>query len=35
MVKRIYADYARDRGIGSITPEIMDRARVDLGLEGM
>ena len=35
MVKRIYADYARDRGIGAITPDVMDRARVDLGLEGM
>jgi len=35
MVKRIYADYARERGIGSITPDVMDRARVDLGLEGM
>ena len=35
MVKRIYADYARERGIREITPEIMDRARTDLGLEGM
>ncbi len=35
MVQRIYADYARERGIGEITPEIMDRARRDLGLEGM
>ncbi len=35
MVKRIYADYARERGIGAITPDVMDRARVDLGLEGM
>ena len=35
MVKRIYADYARERGIGSITPDVMDRARGDLGLEGM
>jgi len=35
MVKRIYTDYARERGIGSITPEIMDRARIELGLEGM
>ena len=35
MVKRIYADYARERGLGSITPDVMDRARVDLGLEGM
>jgi hypothetical protein len=35
MVKRIYTDYARERGIETITPEIMDRARSDLGLEGM
>lgn len=35
MVKRIYTDYARERGIDVITPEIMDRARSDLGLEGM
>jgi hypothetical protein len=35
MVKRIYADYARERGISQITPEVMDRARSDLGLEGM
>ncbi len=35
MVKRIYIDYAREHGIPSITPEVMDRARSDLGLEGM
>jgi len=35
MVKRIYGDYARERGIDVITPEVMDRARSDLGLEGM
>ncbi|MFQ5530705.1 MAG: PCP reductase family protein [Gemmatimonadota bacterium] len=35
MVKRIYADYAKENGISEITPEIMDRARSDLGLEGM
>jgi hypothetical protein len=35
MVKRIYTDYARERGIPQITPDIMDRARVELGLEGM
>jgi len=35
MVKRIYADYATQRGIGEITPEVMDRARTELGLEGM
>jgi hypothetical protein len=35
MVKRIYADYAQERGVPDITPEVMDRARSDLGLEGM
>ncbi len=35
MVKRIYQDYAADRGIAEITPEVMDRARSELGLEGM
>ena len=35
MVKKIYADYARERGIAEITPAIMDTARVELGLEGM
>jgi hypothetical protein len=35
MVKRIYADWARERGIVEMTPEVMDRARTDLGLEGM
>lgn len=35
MVKRIYAEWAAERGIGEITPEIMDRARTELGLEGM
>jgi hypothetical protein len=35
MVKKIYADYARERGIATITPDVMDRARTDLGLEGM
>jgi hypothetical protein len=35
MVKRIYADYARERAIAVITPEVMDRARTELGLEGM
>lgn len=35
MVKRIYADWARERAIGEMTPEIMDRARTELGLEGM
>lgn len=35
MVKRIYTDYARERGITEITPSVMDSARSDLGLEGM
>ena len=35
MVKKIYADYARERGIGEITPAVMDSARSELGLEGM
>ena len=35
MVKRIYTDYAKERGIHEVTPEVMDRARTDLGLEGM
>lgn len=35
MVKKIYADYAKERGITEITPAIMDAARAELGLEGM
>ncbi len=35
MVRRIYTDWARERDIRTITPEVMDRARTDLGLEGM
>ena len=35
MVKRIYTDYAQERGIEAMTPEVMSQARVDLGLEGM
>jgi hypothetical protein len=35
MVKRIYAEYATERGIGEITPAVMDAARDELGLEGM
>jgi Proto-chlorophyllide reductase 57 kD subunit len=35
MVRKIYADYARERGIGEITPAVMDSARSELGLEGM
>ncbi|MGH7637290.1 MAG: PCP reductase family protein [Gemmatimonadaceae bacterium] len=35
MVKRIYTDYAVERGISEISPDVMDRARTELGLEGM
>lgn len=35
MVKRIYSEYARERGIAEITVPVMDTARSDLGLEGM
>jgi hypothetical protein len=35
MVKKIYADYAAEHGIEEITPAVMDRARSELGLEGM
>jgi len=35
MVKRIYLDYAKDRGLAEITPAVMDTARSELGLEGM
>ncbi|HUP19337.1 MAG TPA: PCP reductase family protein [Gemmatimonadota bacterium] len=35
MVKRIYGEWAVERGIAEITPELMDRARAELGLEGM
>ena len=35
MVKRIYTDWARQKGVSEITPDIMDRARTELGLEGM
>jgi hypothetical protein len=35
MVLRIYDDYAREHGIDTVTPAIMDEARRDLGLEGM
>ena len=35
MVKRIYTDYAQEKQIEIITPDVMDRARTELGLEGM
>jgi hypothetical protein len=35
MVRKIYDEYALERRLSVITPEIMDQARTDLGLEGM
>ena len=35
MVKRIYTEWAVERGVTEITPAVMDEARSDLGLEGM
>jgi hypothetical protein len=35
MVKKIYGDFAEEHGIAEITPDVMDRARTELGLEGM
>ncbi|HSM05589.1 MAG TPA: PCP reductase family protein [Longimicrobiales bacterium] len=35
MVKRIYTEWARDNGISEMTVPLMDRARSELGLEGM
>jgi len=35
MVKKIYVEWASERGIAEITPAVMDRARTELGLEGM
>jgi hypothetical protein len=35
MVKKIYGDFAAEHGIAEITPDVMDRARTELGLEGM
>jgi len=35
MVKKIYGEWASERGITEITPAVMDEARVDLGLENM
>lgn len=35
MVKKIYGEWAAERGIDEITPAVMDRARIDLGLEDM
>ena len=35
MIKRIYIDWAKEHGVNEMTPEVMDRARTELGLEGM
>ena len=35
MVKKIYAEFAAEHGITEITPAVMDRARTELGMEGM
>lgn len=35
MVRRLYGEWARDRGIAEVTLAMMDEARSDLGLEGM
>ena len=35
MVMKIYGEYAEERGISEITPDVMDRARTELGLEQM
>ncbi len=35
MVMKIYNEWAMERGISEITPDVMDEARVDLGLEEM
>ncbi|GMR12979.1 MAG: hypothetical protein BMS9Abin29_1174 [Gemmatimonadota bacterium] len=35
MVKRIYGEWASEHGIAEMTPELMDQARTELGMEGM
>ena len=35
MVKRIYTDWAQQNGVDEMNPKVMDRARSELGLEGM
>jgi hypothetical protein len=35
MVRRLYVDWAESNGIAEITVEVMDKARAELGLEGM
>jgi hypothetical protein len=31
----MYGDFAAEHDIAEITPDVMDRARTELGLEGM
>lgn len=35
MVRRLYSDWARERGIQVITPRVMSQAKRSLGMEGM
>jgi hypothetical protein len=35
MVRRLYKEWAAERGIDEITLQVMDEARSDLGIEGM
>jgi hypothetical protein len=35
MVRRLYGDWARERGIKEITPQVMNEARDALGMTGM
>lgn len=35
MVRRLYREWAQERGINEITLQVMDEARSDLGIEGM
>ena len=35
MIRRVYSDYARQKGYAEITPAVMDEARSALGMTGM
>lgn len=35
MVRRLYLDWARERGVDEITAAVMDEARSDLGMDGL
>lgn len=35
MVRQLYLDWARERGVGEITVAVMDEARSDLGVDGI